>query len=59
MISNLAFAHTCIEDVYLTILDADGLEFAELLRNRMKYCAADDNETTTATGTSEMTNLVV
>ena len=35
MNSNLALAHTCIEDVYLTLLDVDGLEYAVRLRQRM------------------------
>ena len=35
MNSNLALAHTCIEDVYLTLLDVDGLEYAGRLRQRM------------------------
>ena len=34
-LDNLAMAHTCIEDVYLTILDVDKEEYAERLRQRM------------------------
>lgn len=43
-LNNLALAHTCIEDVYLTILDVDGLEFAEQLRKRM-HLGTDYTET--------------
>ena len=42
--SNLALAHTCIEDVYLTILDVDGLEFAGRLRQRMHLATDNDGE---------------
>ena len=42
--SNLALAQTCIEDVYLTILDVDGLEFAGRLRQRMHLATDNDGE---------------
>jgi len=43
-LNNLALAHTCIEDVYLTILDVDGLEFAGRLRQRMHLATDNDGE---------------
>ena len=39
--SCLSFAHTAFEDVYTTIRDSDGVEWADTLRYKMHDKSAD------------------